>query len=71
MAIPDFQTIMLPLLRHLEDGREHGNQDTLDSLARHFVLTDDELAQLLLVVELGYLSIELLGRKHISKRVAS
>jgi restriction system protein len=47
MAIPDFQTIMLPLLRHLEDGRERGNQDTLDHLARHFSLTDDELAQLL------------------------
>ena len=47
MAIPDFQTIMLPLLRHLEDGRERGNQDTLDHLARHFRLTDEELAQLL------------------------
>jgi restriction system protein len=47
MAIPDFQTVMLPLLRHLEDGRERGNQDTLDHLARHFGLTDDELAQLL------------------------
>lgn len=47
MAIPDFQTIMLPLLRHLEDGRERGNQDTLDHLARHFGLTEDELAQLL------------------------
>jgi restriction system protein len=47
MAIPDFQTIMLPLLRHLEDGRERGNQDTLDHLARHFGLTDEELAQLL------------------------
>ena len=47
MAIPDFQTIMLPILRHLEDGRERGNQDTLDHLARHFGLTENELAQLL------------------------
>jgi restriction system protein len=47
MAIPDFQTIMLPLLRHLEDGRERGNQETLDYLARYFGLADEELAQLL------------------------
>jgi restriction system protein len=47
MAIPDFQTIMLPLLQHLKDGREHSNQDTLDYLAKYFGLTDKELAQLL------------------------
>ena len=42
MAIPDFQSLMLPLLRHLEDGSERSNQETLDSLARHFALTDQE-----------------------------
>ncbi len=47
VAIPDFQTIMLPLLRHLEDGQEHGNRATLEALARHFALTDDDLAELL------------------------
>jgi restriction system protein len=47
MPIPDFQTVMLPLLRHLSDGKEHSNQDTLKSLAEHFQLSADELAQLL------------------------
>lgn len=47
MAIPDFQTIMLPLLRHLEDGRERGNQESLDDLARQFALTEEERAKLL------------------------
>lgn len=47
MSIPDFQTLMLPLLHHLADGAEHNNQETLISLAKEFNLTDGELAQLL------------------------
>jgi restriction endonuclease Mrr len=47
MAIPDFQTLMLPLLRHLGDGKEHSNQETLDALAKEFGLSEAELAQLL------------------------
>jgi len=47
MPIPDFQTVMLPLLRHLSDGQEHSNQETLKSLAEHFKLSQDDLTQLL------------------------
>jgi restriction endonuclease Mrr len=47
VPIPDFQTAMLPLLKHLSDGKEHSNQETLKSLAEHFKLSEDELAQLL------------------------
>lgn len=47
MAIPDFQSIMLPLLHHYGDGREHPNPETAEAVARHFSLSDDELAQLL------------------------
>jgi restriction endonuclease Mrr len=47
MAIPDFQTIMLPLLKQLGDGEEHTNQETADVLAREFDLTDEERSQLL------------------------
>lgn len=47
MPIPDFQTLMLPLLQHLGDGAEHPNQDTNDALARQLGLSDSELAQLL------------------------
>ena len=36
---------MLPLLEHLSDGNEHANLETLKSLAEHFQLTEDELAQ--------------------------
>lgn len=47
MAIPDFQTVMLPLLRHLEDGRERSNQETLEALAQHFGLTEQDRTILL------------------------
>jgi restriction system protein len=47
MAIPDFQTIMLPLLRFCEDGKEHSNQEALDALASQFQLSDSERKQLL------------------------
>lgn len=47
MAIPDFQTVMLPLLIHLRDGQEHANQETLTALAEQFRLTEEERAQLL------------------------
>ena len=47
MSIPDFQTLMLPLLVQSSDGKEHSNQETLKSLAEHFQLSDDELTQLL------------------------
>lgn len=47
MPIPDFQTIMLPLLRCFSDGQEHSVQDVLDILSREFSLTGDELKALL------------------------
>ena len=42
MAIPDYQSCMLPLLKFYGDGQEHSNRDSIDSLADHFRLSDDE-----------------------------
>jgi len=47
MPIPDFQSIMLPLLKFCADGEEHTNRETIDSLAEEFGLTDEEQKQLL------------------------
>lgn len=47
MAIPDFQRIMLPLLKFIADGQEHTNREAIDALAKEFVLTEDEQKQLL------------------------
>ncbi len=45
MAIPDFQTVMRPLLELLSDGNEHAIAAIRTQLATHFALTPDELAE--------------------------
>jgi len=47
MAIPDYQTVMLPLLRFLRDGKEHKLGEVADSLADEFNLSAEERKQLL------------------------
>ncbi len=47
MAIPDFQTIMRPLLEVASDGKQHSNRDAREALARTFKLTEDEKNALL------------------------
>lgn len=42
MAIPDYQTIMLPFLRIAGDNQEHRFRDAVELLAEEFSLTDDE-----------------------------
>jgi restriction system protein len=45
--IPDFQTLMLPLLELLKDKKEHSANDIVDILAEKFTLSDDEKRELL------------------------
>ena len=40
MAVPDFQTIMLPLLKIAGDGEEHYIHDAVNELAQYFELTE-------------------------------
>jgi restriction system protein len=47
MTIPDFQMIMLPLLRIASDGTEHQMRAVVEMLAEEFSLTGEELSQLL------------------------
>lgn len=42
MAIPDFQTVMLPLLKTLEDGEERSIKDVTNLLAARYELTEEE-----------------------------
>lgn len=45
--IPKYEEIMLPFLKWLADGKEHGLSETHDALAEQFKLTDNELRELL------------------------
>ena len=47
MPIPDYQTIMLPLLRLTGDSQEHRFRDAVEQLALEFQITDAERAELL------------------------
>jgi restriction system protein len=47
MAIPDYQTLMLPILRLAQDQQEHRFRDAVEILAQEFKLSDDERSELL------------------------
>jgi len=47
MAVPDFQTIMLPLLKIAGDGQEHSGHEFLEKLGQQFELTDEDINELL------------------------
>lgn len=47
MAIPDFQSLMLPVLRVADDGNEHSNREAIDVLGNQFNLSDEERLTLL------------------------
>jgi len=46
MAIPNFENIMLPLLKFLSDKKEHAKKDAVEALAKEFNLSEEELNQL-------------------------
>ncbi len=47
MAIPDFQSVMRPLLEVASDGKQHSNREAREALALRFNLTDQEKDALL------------------------
>jgi restriction system protein len=47
MAIPDYQTIMLPLLKFVADQKEHSVHEAVKYLANEFNLSDDDRKEML------------------------
>ena len=45
MAVPDFQSLLVPILRVLADGQPHKNADIREQLARQLQLTEADLAE--------------------------
>ena len=47
MAIPDYQSLMLPLLQFAADGREHTKREAVAALGQQMGLTAEERSVLL------------------------
>jgi restriction system protein len=47
MAVPDYQTLMLPVLQVAGDGQEHTIGETIEIIAASFGLTDEARKELL------------------------
>jgi len=47
MPIPDFQSIMLPLLNYYSSGKEYSTKQAIEELGTHFSLTEEELVEML------------------------
>jgi len=47
MTIPDFQSLLLPLLKFAGDGETHKSRDAINYLASFFSLTDQDLSEMI------------------------
>lgn len=47
MAIPDYQSLMLPVLEYTGDGRDHTLRDAVETMAKQFGVTEAERKELL------------------------
>ena len=47
MSVPDYQSLMLPVLKNVSDGKEHKIRDIIETLAIEFQLTDEDRKELL------------------------
>jgi restriction system protein len=45
--IPDFQSMLLPLLKLIKDGKEYSINESIDTLGREYKLSDEELNEFL------------------------
>lgn len=47
MAVPDFQSFFLPLLKFSSDGKTHSSQESYDAIAKIFNLNESDLGEML------------------------
>ena len=77
MAIPDFQSLMRPLLAYAADGTEKRIKDAIESLAIEMKLSDDEVHQLLpggkpkYVLQIGSIGLGFISKKQAQSKKQS
>jgi restriction system protein len=47
LPIPDYQSIMLPLLKLASDGKEHSIHEAIEHICKEFGVTEEEKKELL------------------------
>jgi restriction system protein len=47
MVLPTYEQMMLPILQHASDGREHSSREAIDAVAAVFQLSDEQRTELL------------------------
>jgi hypothetical protein len=47
MAVPDFQTLMLPLLKLASDGQQHSLSEAVEQMAKEFQLSHEDQTELI------------------------
>src|SRR5437588_9598654 len=47
MAVPDYQSLMLPFLKIAADGSEHNLSETIETLAQQFDISDQDRKEIL------------------------
>jgi restriction system protein len=67
VEIPDFQTVMLPLLKLLSDGQEHSVSELVEQLSASFGLSEQEVKQLLPSGQRTFYNRVLWARVYLSK----
>ena len=41
MAVPDFQSMFVPFLKIVSDGKDHTTKEIIESMAQHFELSNE------------------------------
>lgn len=47
MAVPDFQSMFVPLLKVVSDGRNHTTKEIVEALVEHFQLSNEDREEML------------------------
>lgn len=47
MAVPDFQSMFVPFLKIVSDGKDHTTKEIIELMAQHFELSNEDREEML------------------------